>query len=683
MDLFSLVAKLTLDADDFNKELDQAESKVEAFQMPETEPLTLDNSDFNESLSESESLTGGFEQSMSTSFANVSTALKTAGIVGSLAAIVGSLKQVIDMTAETADGIDKGAKRMGMSRTAYQEWDHALKQSGAGISDLKKGLLNFQKVQDATDPKNWKLPEEEMMRFGKTTSEVSDDVMDALNELNMMDDVTSGKFGSAEDMMEEALYRIADMSGDPNAQGILVRKLFGKGGDALLPMLADGREAVEDLVGEAGELGLIMSDTEIDNAVAYGDAVENLNAEMDAIKQAFVADIIPVLTSGVEWLTKLLNLFNPRTRENSLSETFAQIDSETTKSGAKIDETGAKADALITKLAGMGDYWSLDEQGKKTWNTLAEEFISLEPEFEKYIDLENKVIQGNTKEIEDNIKAWEKREKQRLLDENTAKKREAIAKKYAEAEEKLTEAEVKETDANAARTLAMEKFNDLLGSDEQKYGQMQSEFREKFGTGTVTTGNFAEAESWLMQNYKPYLADAGAVTDSKKWEEANRQADELRKSAEGMIAEADQATADLEKYEEALAKRLKLTTDEANNTTQAVKDLKKELDTLPSSVPIGFPLAGARAMTHAIGSSYIPFDNYPALLHRGEKILTATEARQEGQSMDFSGLEDRIEAAIRKGMDGAQVRSYLNGRDITDEVNRNNINAVKGRRFSG
>ena len=85
--------------------------------------------------------------------------------------------------------------------------------------------------------------------------------------------------------------------------------------------------------------------------------------------------------------------------------------------------------------------------------------------------------------------------------------------------------------------------------------------------------------------------------------------------------------------------------------------------------------------SHAIGG-VIPYDNYHAILHRGERVLTATENRRGSESnVDFTAMEDKIIAAIRSGMEGATVRSYLNGKDITAEVSRENMVQVKARRF--
>lgn len=56
---------------------------------------------------------------------------------------------------------------------------------------------------------------------------------------------------------------------------------------------------------------------------------------------------------------------------------------------------------------------------------------------------------------------------------------------------------------------------------------------------------------------------------------------------------------------------------------------------------------------HAMGIDYVPYDNFPALLHEGEKVLTAGEARQEKNSVGgiqivMNGTVIREEADVQR-----------------------------------
>jgi hypothetical protein len=167
------------------------------------------------------------------------------------------------------------------------------------------------------------------------------------------------------------------------------------------------------------------------------------------------------------------------------------------------------------------------------------------------------------------------------------------------------------------------------------------------------------------------------------------EAEATRQQAQAMYTEADNAQAELEVYQTKLAERLGITEEELKEATGLVNQFKEAISSIPEDVYTRMHViteegegGGEEDGSHAIGG-VIPYNNYHALLHRGEKVLTATEVRRgEGSGMDYGHLEDRIAAAIRSGMNGATVRSFLNGRDVTAEVNRNNIRDVKGRRFA-
>lgn len=90
--------------------------------------------------------------------------------------------------------------------------------------------------------------------------------------------------------------------------------------------------------------------------------------------------------------------------------------------------------------------------------------------------------------------------------------------------------------------------------------------------------------------------------------------------------------------------------------------------------------------SHAKGLWDVPYDDYVARLHRNEMVLTASEARRYRQgtsgNVDLSSLGDIVREAISSGMSGATVRSYISGRDITDDVNRQTVRQLKARRFA-
>ena len=652
MELFSLLAKLTLDSNEFDKDLNDAQRKAEDFDNI-TPVLELDSTDFDQNIVESQGLGNTFGTEMEGVFKGIKNALTVTGIVAAISGIVSGLKEAVNMTAETADGIDKGSKRLNISTKNYQAWDHALRQSGASINDLQKGVLLM----------NNYLNGDKSEEMGKAFEQLGIDADEA------------GE--STEKLIEKTLMALAGFTGTKDERGILVNTLFGKGGTALNAFLDEGEEGVKKLLGEAEGLGLIMSDDEIKNAVAYGDAVANLNEELNAIRSAFVADIIPVLKDATEWLTSLLQTFNPRARENALVDTFKKIDEQTLTSINDLTEKEAKAKAIIDKLAEMGDYWTLDDNGKKTFDTLASELIKLYPDLNKVINDNKKAIADNKEEILKNIDAWTLLEKQRILDQNVADKRTAVAEKYAKALEKETEAELKETDAEGKKVLAIEQLNSVLGKNEELRDAVQG----RFGTTTVNQGNAAEIAKFAEEFGLPMGTDA-----VEAFNKFNREAESLRKESEKLTEEADEAQKDLTKYSEKLAEKMGITTESVTETEEQVAELNKALQGIPddvyTTVHITEDYLGGNAHLpgKAIGDRYVPYD-MPAMLHRGEKVLTATEARQDTKQIDYTELEDRIIKAIKAGMEDVEVNSYLDGSLVTDKVSKRLADQLADRRY--
>ena len=244
------------------------------------------------------------------------------------------------------------------------------------------------------------------------------------------------------------------------------------------------------------------------------------------------------------------------------------------------------------------------------------------------------------------------------------------------------------------------KYTDLATSalESGNLNFMQEEYVRNFLKGGVMTGDtwtsFSDMDAQALQEELATLQD---MLGNGIWDED--QSFLSPEEAEKLVKEYNQAGDEISKANEAIRginDEMAKTKDSISTTEKAVNSVTAELNAdatgvseaganLVNAINTAASSIGGEDGSHAIGSPYIPYDDYYAKLHRGEMVLTATQARdyRQGGSADVSGLEDRIASAIRAGMEGATVRSFLNGRDITREVNRENINNVKGRRFRG
>lgn len=670
MELFSLLAKLTLDSSDFEKNLNNAQRDADDFEMPETPELELETEDFENGVKDAETLGEGFKDKMTGIFDGIKGALAVTGIVGLVAGVVNGIKEAVNLTAQTADGIDKGSARLGISKRKYQEWDHALRQSGASISDLQKGVINFNKYIASFEP-GAKIEEADQAIVG-----AGGDMAQAFARLQISVKKSNGELKTSEELIEETLVALSDFKGTEEERGVLVTQLFGRGGMSLNAFLNSGKEGVQDLLAEADKLGLIMSDEDITEAVAYGDAVANLNAELESIKMAFVTDIIPLLKDAALWLTDFLTQLNPRLQTNNIFAVIDKIDSKTVAASRKVDEATETAKKLIEELKNMGDYWTLDEQGRMTWDALADKALELFPQLSDYIDTDGKKIQGNTKDIEANIDAWARLEKQRLLSAAMDEKSEAVAKQLLTAYDKGAKAREKAIEADVKRSAAIKELNKYL-SEESKLSENAS-FEE-----------FQEARTNLLNTINPEvnLREFNEVSSiGSEYSKAEIEARALQEESSKMIAEAEEANAKLGEYQEYLIKVMGLATEETGKSTEKVKTYRKELDKIPSEIRTELVLDGIMPTLpwnkRAIGDSYIPYDNFPALLHRGERVLTATEVRRgEGSGIDYTRLEDSIIESIRAGMADASVTAVVTDRQVARGSNRYNGNEMDSRRF--
>lgn len=211
-------------------------------------------------------------------------ALKKGAVVGATAvaaAGAGMYKFAMD-TAETTDRIDKLSNKIGVSKTAFQEWDYVLGQNGMNIETMQVGMKTLVTQMDMA---------------GQGTASAQE----AFGALGVTWEDGTGKLKDQETMMQEAIYALADME-NGTEKSRLATELFGKAGVEMLPMLNGGSEAIAELTDRSHELGLVMSDETVTAGVVLGDTMDDVKGAFGAVVTKLGAEFMPILQVVLEWV---------------------------------------------------------------------------------------------------------------------------------------------------------------------------------------------------------------------------------------------------------------------------------------------------------------------------------------------------------------------------------------------
>lgn len=132
----TLVGKISLDISEFESGLSEAQSKAESLELKDPS-LSLKTQDFSAGLSEVKEQTNTFSSDLNKIWGDIAEGLTKAGITAAITGLTTLLANSVNTATKMGDAIDKGSRSLHISTDAYQEWNHALQQSGANITDLQ------------------------------------------------------------------------------------------------------------------------------------------------------------------------------------------------------------------------------------------------------------------------------------------------------------------------------------------------------------------------------------------------------------------------------------------------------------------------------------------------------------------------------------------------------------------
>ena len=235
----------------------------------------VDTDQANESIKKTDDKAGNLGQTL---LKGVGTAAKWgAAVVTGATAAAGALVGVATDAAGAMDAIDKGSAKVGLSKTAYQEWSYVLGQNGMDVSKLEVGMKTLVSAMDGA----------------AAGTKSAQEKFDALG-LSIYD--SNGKLKDQETMLQESLYALADMeNGTEKAR--LATELFGKSGVEMMPMLNGGSEGMADLTQRAHDLGLVMSDEAVTAGVVLGDTMDDVKQSFGALGNQLGVGFMPIIQS--------------------------------------------------------------------------------------------------------------------------------------------------------------------------------------------------------------------------------------------------------------------------------------------------------------------------------------------------------------------------------------------------
>ena len=623
--------------------------------------ITVDSKDFEQGLKDSESQANSFESTFSAVTEKLKTALTAAGIAAAVKAIGDAFKQAIDMAAQYGDAVDKGSQRLGISADAYQEWAHALEQSGSDVSSLGAGIKNINSF---------------------LSGNADEGLASAFEDLGVSALDAEGNVKSTEEALKEVILTLAEMDQDAY-RGTLVTSIFGKNGADLNAFLNSGKEGIKELTDEAHELGLVMTDEEIANSVAYGDAIANMNAAVDALKTSIVTGLLPALTDAANFVAEIISFFNWRTHaDNSAEAQFENIDKAASNAVATIDVTQSTAEGLIDKLAAMGDETERTAEQTAVWKGLASELISLVPSLAGQIDLETGSISASTEELKANTAEWARNARQQALNNALAEKREVLAQKAQESVEKQVEAQVAQSRAAALTGQALETANGLLADMGKEANLKTYEDLLGFLDETAKSGFYKMNKGQKKAYQEEFLPQVAAIA------EANAEAEKASEQAQKLDEELTKAQEEYQLYAEAITGMMEDAETSTGEAQSAVDSLNTAIDSLPSEKTITIKVAslddGQDYFHNAKGMDYVPYDNYVSRLHRGEMVLNKSRADdyREGRTGSLESMTAAIAAAVRAGMQNVNYNFALDGEKVAHNTTDRQNNDQMAWRFA-
>lgn len=260
LDAYSLKATLTLDSSEY----DAALEKVRTQDLPAVSEATEEVTEKTNKMSSA--LTGTFKV----------VGAGIAAVVGAVGTASTAFVKMTDDVASYGDTVDKMSQKMGMSATAYQEWDAVMQHSGTSMETLKASM--------------------------KTLANAAQTGSEAFEKLGISQEQIANM--SQEELFSATITALQNVE-DETERTYLASKTLGRGATELGALLNTSAEDTQAMKDRVRELGGVMSDEAVKAAAKYKDTLQDMTTAFDGLKRNLVSEFLPSVTTVMDGLTEL------------------------------------------------------------------------------------------------------------------------------------------------------------------------------------------------------------------------------------------------------------------------------------------------------------------------------------------------------------------------------------------
>lgn len=261
--------------------------------------LGLETAAFEKGSKRAENRMSGFQKNMQ----RTSNAVKTAfvGMLGVFA--VDQIVQVAKAGLEYASSLGEVASQLGVTTKALQEYRYAASQAGIEQGEMDLALAQLtRRLGDAAN--GAKEPAKALEALGISVRDANGHVLDA---------------GEAIPLIAEGLKNLQS----PAERAAILVDLFGKSGQKLAPLLEGGAAGVNNLRNAAHELGIVLSNKQIQDADETADKLTAMKMVLEAKIAGAVSDNA---ASILELANALIKLVEAAGKAAKAWRYFSQLD---------------------------------------------------------------------------------------------------------------------------------------------------------------------------------------------------------------------------------------------------------------------------------------------------------------------------------------------------------------------